>query len=160
MTDKYRPLKDAFGCFATGIAVASCRDGENALTAMTVNSFTSVSLEPPLVLWCLENRASSYSAFMAAQTYGISILRADQQEASTRFARFLPDGPAEEEFETVGDGAPLLRERLAGFDCRIVGRHDAGDHVILVGQVTHFDSIDGAPLIYYASNYMPGPDKK
>ncbi len=159
MTDKYRPLKNAFGRFATGIAVAACRGEANAITAITVNSFTSVSLEPPLVLWCLENRASTYSAFMASESYAVSILRSSQQAASQRFAHFLPDGPREEEFETLTTGAPVLRERLAAFDCKIVARHAAGDHVILVGEVVQFDSADGAPLIYYASNYIQGTEK-
>ncbi|WP_428408611.1 flavin reductase family protein [Hyphococcus sp.] len=156
MTDKYRPLKNAFGRFATGIGVAACRDGEGAISAITINSFTSVSLEPPLVLWCLENRASTYSAFMGSQSYAVSILRADQQAASQRFAHFLPNGPREEEFETWKSGAPILKERLAGFDCKVIARHDAGDHVILVGEVVKFDSVEGAPLIYFASNYIQG----
>ncbi|PQA86041.1 flavin reductase family protein [Hyphococcus luteus] len=159
MTDKYRPLKNAFGRFATGIAVAACRDGEGAIAALTVNSFTSVSLEPPLVLWCLENRASSYSAFMAADSYAVSILHAGQKAASQRFAHFLPDGPKEDEFENWVTGAPVLKDRLAGFDCKVAARHEAGDHVILVGEVAKFDSAEGAPLIYYASNYIPGTEK-
>lgn len=159
MTDKYRPLKDAFGRFATGIAVAACRNGDNSIAALTINSFTSVSLEPPLVLWCLENRASSYSAFMASESYGVSILRADQQAASQRFAHFVPNGPREDEFESWVTGAPILKQRLAGFDCRIVARHEAGDHVILVGEVVKFDSAEDAALIYYASNYIPDTEK-
>ena len=154
MTDKYRPLKNAFGRFATGIGVAACRSEAGEIAAMTINSFTSVSLEPPLVLWCLENRASSYSAFMGSESYAVSILRGDQQAASKRFAHFLPIGPHEEEFESWKTGAPILKERLAGFDCKVVARHDAGDHVILVGKVVKFDSVEGSPLIYYASNYL------
>lgn len=160
MTDKYRPLKNAFGRFATGIAVAACRGENLGVTAITINSFTSVSLEPPLVLWCLETRASSYSAFMAAGAYGVSILRADQQSVSQRFAHFVPNGPRDDEFESWTTGAPILKQRLAGFDCRIVARHEAGDHVILVGEVVRFDSFTGAPLLYYASNYIPEADKK
>ena len=159
MTDKYRPLKDAFGRFATGIAVASCRKADGSIAALTINSFTSVSLEPPLVLWCLENRASAYSAFMAADHYGVSILRADQEAASQRFARFLPEGPKDEEFERWSSGAPILKERLAGFECKITARHEAGDHVILVGEVTRFDSAKGEPLIYFASNYVKGVER-
>lgn len=159
MTDKYRPLKNAFGRFATGIAVAACRGADGGVTAITINSFTSVSLEPPLVLWCLENRASSYTAFTAAGAYGVSILRADQKTASQRFAHFIPEGPREEEFESWTTGAPILKERLAGFDCKVVARHEAGDHVILVGEVVRFDSFTGAPLLYYASNYIPETDK-
>lgn len=156
MTDKYRPLKNAFGRFATGIGVAACRNGDQAITAITINSFTSVSLEPPLVLWCLENRSSTYSAFTAADSYGVSILRADQEAVSQRFARFLPNGPEEEEFESWVTGAPILKQRLAGFDCRITARHEAGDHVIMVGEVVRFDSVEGSPLLYFASQYIQG----
>lgn len=159
MTDKYRPLKNAFGRFATGIAVAACRGEGGAITALTINSFTSVSLEPPLVLWCLENRASSYSAFMAAESYAVSILGAGQQQTSQRFAHFIPNGPREDEFERWTTGAPVLKDRLAGFDCKVVARHEAGDHMILVGEVVRFDSAEGAPLIYYASSYFPGTEK-
>jgi flavin reductase (DIM6/NTAB) family NADH-FMN oxidoreductase RutF len=159
MTDKYRPLKNAFGRFATGIGVAACRDTNGAIAALTINSFTSVSLEPPLVLWCLENRASTYSAFMASENYGLSILRADQEIVSQRYAHFLPNGAKEDEFETWDIGAPILKQRLAGFDCKVVARHDAGDHVIMVGEVIRFDSAAGAPLIYFASTYIPGTEK-
>ncbi|WP_411817794.1 flavin reductase family protein [Hyphococcus sp. DH-69] len=155
MTDKYRPLKDAFGRFVTGIVVATCKDADGKLIAITVNSFTSVSLEPPLVLWCLDNRASTYSAFMGADSYGISILRADQRTESDRFARYAGPPVTEAEVEYWNSGSPILKDRLAGFDCKVVARHDAGDHVILVGEVTKFDSAEGEPLIYFASNYIP-----
>lgn len=161
MTDKYRALKNAFGRFATGIGVASCRDADGTLRAITINSFTSVSLEPALVLWCLENRASTYSAFMQAPAYGVSILRADQQVLSDRYAGFLKNGVLEDDFEPApSGGALLLKGRLAGFDCRVAARHDAGDHVILVGEVTGFDSSEGEPLVYFASRYIHGTEKK
>ena len=159
MTDKYRPLKDAFGRFATGIAIAACRNGKGGYTALTVNSFTSVSLEPPAVLWCLENRASAYPDFMAADSYAISVLRADQQDMSERFARFQPKEIDKSEVDIWDTGAPVLKDRLAGFDCKISARHKAGDHVILLGEVVKFDSGTGAPLIYFASNYHSGTDK-
>ncbi|WDI30696.1 flavin reductase family protein [Hyphococcus flavus] len=158
MTDKYRPLKDALGRFATGIAVAACRNGDGEIKALTINSFTSVSLDPPLVLWCLENRASSYSSFMSADAYSVNVLRADQRQVSDHFAGFLPDPIGEEGFEAWKTGAPVLKEHLAAFDCKIVARHDAGDHVVLVGAVEQFSCNEGKPLIYYASNYYQGTD--
>lgn len=156
MVDKYRPLKDAFGRFATGIGIAACRNPDGSYEALTVNSFTSVSLEPPLVLWCLEYRASTYSAFMAADSYAFTILRSDQQRMSERFARYNADKLSSDEVEIWETGAPVLKERVAGFDCKIAARHKAGDHVILVGEVVRFDSAAGAPLIYFASNYHKG----
>ena len=156
MSDKFRDLKNAFGRFATGIAIASCRTEAGSNVALTINSFTSVSLDPALVLWCIENKASAFPAFMAADSYAISILRADQQAYSDRFARFEPKVLAPDESETWVSGAPVLKEKLAGFDCRIVARHKAGDHVILVGEVLRFESEAGEPLVYVASNYHKG----
>ncbi|MEZ5892195.1 MAG: flavin reductase, partial [Parvularculaceae bacterium] len=77
---------------------------------------------------------------------------------SDRYAGFLPNGVHMADFET-GAGAPLLKDRLAGFDCKVAARHEAGDHVILIGEVRRFDSVKGAPLIYYASQYIPGTEK-
>jgi len=156
MIDKYRPLKDAFGRFATGIGVAACRKADGSYEALTVNSFTSVSLDPALVLWCIECRAAAYPAFMAADSYGFTILRADQQAVSERFARYDAQKLSDDEIELWETGAPILKQRLAGFDCKISARHKAGDHVILIGEVMRFDSVNGAPIIYFASNYREG----
>ncbi len=160
MSDQYRPLKDAFGRFATGIAIAACRNGAGENVALTINSFTSVSLEPPLVLWCIEKRASAFPDFMAADSYGVSILRADQQVVSERFSRYQPKVLAADEIETWQTGAPILKERLAGFDCKVMARHKAGDHVILIGEVVRFDSVPGAPLTYFSSSYYQGAGTK
>ncbi len=160
MTDQYRPLKDAFGRFATGIGVAACKTEKNGFAAITINSFTSVSLDPPLVLWCIEKRASVYPDFMATDSYSISILGADQKATSERFARYEPESLTGEEIDIWDTGAPLLKGRIAGFDCKISMRHKAGDHVILVGEVVRFDSADGAPLVYFASNYHAGVEDK
>lgn len=162
--DPFRPLKNAFGRFATGVAIAACargtseaRDGGGDFVAITINSFVSVSLHPPLILWCIENRASTFADFARAAHYSVSVLDAGQRELADRFARHEPRPLRAEEVETLVSGAPLIRERLAGFDCRVVDRHRSGDHVILVGEVLKFDSRDGAPLLYYASKYATGP---
>lgn len=158
MTDPYRPLKDALGRFATGIAVAGCVNGRGGVTAITINSFASVSLEPPLVLWCIETKASSFDDFAAAAAYSISILKDRQQHVSERFARHNPAPLSPDEYVVWTSGAPILNERLAAFDCEIVDRHRSGDHVILVGRIMRFDSFPGAPLLYFASRYGKGPD--
>ena len=158
MTDPFRPLKSAFGRFATGVTVVSCRPEVIDPVAITVNSFASVSLDPPLVLWCLETRASTFDAFMSADNYAVSILRADGVSLSNRFASHDPGPLGPDESETWLTGAPILLDRLAAFDCRIVDRHRSGDHVILVGEVLKFESHSGAPLLYFASNYAEGPE--
>jgi flavin reductase (DIM6/NTAB) family NADH-FMN oxidoreductase RutF len=154
MDHEIQLLKNAFGRFATGVAVAACKlTDTDGYAALTMNSFTSVALNPPLVLWCIENKAASYAAFMAADSYSVSVLRADQQAMSARFASRSPAPLRDEEIDIWQTGAPLLKDRLAGFDCRINTRHKAGDHVIILGEVVQFDSASGAPLIYYASRY-------
>lgn len=157
MSDPYRSLKNAFGRFATGVTVVSCCDQNSTLTAITVNSFASVSLDPPMVLWCVEKRASAFERFANADNYAVSILKAGDESLSNRFAAHDPKPLAADEYDVWETGAPLLRRRLAGFDCSVKHRFDAGDHVILVGQVLQFDSEDGAPLLYFASNYATGP---
>lgn len=156
MADKFRPLKNAFGKFATGIAVATCVRPDGGFRALTVNSFTSVSLEPPLVLWCLENKANAFPHFMEADAYAVSILRADSEGLSNRFAGHDPAPLTPDEYEIWETGAPVLNHRIAGFDCKVHRRHRSGDHVILIGEIQRFDSNDEAPLIYYSSAYHSG----
>jgi flavin reductase (DIM6/NTAB) family NADH-FMN oxidoreductase RutF len=158
MTDPYRPHKNAFARYPTGVTVVSCAPQGREPLAITVNSFTSVSLEPTLVLWCIDRPSSVFSDYFEAGHYGVSILAADQADLSTRFAtpgnhHFEPG-----EGEVFVTGAPLLPGRLAGFDCEVDARHDAGDHVILVGRVVHFDMKAGRPLIYAGRHYLEGPE--
>ena len=153
MVDVYRPLKNALGKWATGVGVATCASESGVYYAITVNSFTSVSLEPPLVLWCLERTALKYPYFMAAKSYGFSVLPAGAQDLSNRFASHDGAPLKADEFDLWETGAPILKERIAGFDCTIVARHVAGDHVVLVGEVAKFESVDNDPLIYFASQY-------
>ncbi|MBB4657573.1 flavin reductase family protein [Parvularcula dongshanensis] len=157
MTDPYRAQKNAFARYPTGVTVVSCAPPGRAPLAITVNSFTSVSLEPTLVLWCLDKKSSVFAAYDAADNYAVSILAADQAEASNRFATPGRHDLLEGEGETYATGAPLLRGRIAGFDCEVADRHDAGDHVVLIGRVVHFDSRDGHPLIYAGRQYLEGP---
>lgn len=157
MTDPFRPLKNAFGRFTTGVAIAACTKESGGFTAITINSFTSVSLDPALVLWCIENKAPSFADFSAAGSYSISVLSSEQQSMSERFAAHAPRPLSADECEIWRTGAPLLKTRLAGFDCAIVDRHRSGDHLILVGGVAAFDSKPGAPLTYFASRYGKGP---
>ncbi len=156
--DPFRPLKTALGRFATGVVLAGCTRPDGAPVVITVNSFTSVSLDPPLVLWCVERRASTFDAFMAAEGYSINVLNAGQQALSERFSRHAPAPLAADEIDHWVTGAPILKEALASFDCRIVDRHGAGDHIVLIAEVLRFRSSSGKPLLYYASRYATGPE--
>ncbi|MBI1365152.1 MAG: flavin reductase [Alphaproteobacteria bacterium] len=158
MTDPHRPLKDAFGRFATGVSLVGCVGADGSPVMITVNSFVSVSLSPPLVLWCLERKASSFPAFIGADAYAVTVLHAGQRTQSERFARYRAAPLKPEEYERWTTGAPILKDRLAAFDCRIVNRHQAGDHVILVAEVVKFEARAGKPLLYFASRYSDGPE--
>jgi flavin reductase (DIM6/NTAB) family NADH-FMN oxidoreductase RutF len=159
MTDRFRPLKNAFGRFATGVCVATCVRPDGGFRAITINSFTSVSLEPALVSWCIDRGASTFVDFMTADHYGVSVLSAGQQAISLRFAQHDPPPLAPHEFTQWSSGSPILADRIAGFDCRVVDRHPAGDHVILIAEVVRFDAQPGAPLVYFHSGYAALAEK-
>src|SRR3990167_8839816 len=117
MTDPYKPLKNAFGRFETGIALAACPNARGGFTVITINSFTSVSLDPALVLWGIENKASTFADFSASPSYAISILNDRQQSVSERFAAHSPSPLVAGGYEIWRTGAPVLKERLPRVGC-------------------------------------------
>ena len=148
-----RDLRRAFAAFATGVTVITTRDEDGLRVGVTANSFTSLSLDPPLVLWCLQSDAPSKVAFGACTHFGVNVLAATQHNLSRQFAT-----PAEDKFAGVEthDGAagiPLLDGALAHFICRNVRQLDAGDHVIVIGEVEHFKTFAGEPLVFHAGAY-------
>ncbi len=159
MTILATDLKNTFARFATGVTVVSCLPpGDNARPqAMTVNSFTSVSLDPPLVLWCIDKHSRIFKEFDTSSNYAVSILGADDQKWSEHFATPGQHGFDDIDYDTLTTGAPLLKGRIAGLDCEIASRHDAGDHVILVGRVVKVDYQDEKPLLYVGRQYLAGP---
>lgn len=150
-----RAFRDAMGCFATGICVATTVAPGGQPVGITVNSFSSVSLDPPLVLFCLDREAESMSAFTSGPGFALTILSAEQQDVSIAFA-FRPAeerwaGVRTEKWET---GAPVIQGGLAAMDCALHAVHDGGDHVIVVGRVLRLGSRpDGAPLVYLRGAY-------
>lgn len=153
MNDQHRLLKNALGRFATGVTVIACKTGDGEFCGMTANSFASVSLDPPLVLWCIRKRASVYSTFISASSFAVSILPEDQRALSERFARRNPKDFSLLEVDVFQTGAPLLKNRIAGFDCLVREFYQGGDHTIVLGEVVAFDSLTGSPLVYFASDY-------
>ncbi len=147
-------FRAVLGRYATGVTVVTTRGVEGRLAGLTVNSFTSVSLDPPLVLFCLDRLAGSAPVFAAADCFAVNILATGQSPVSARFAdpvavRFVHDGTT-----TWETGAPILTEALAALDCRIHARHDGGDHVILVGRVLRAEVLqDTRPLVYWRGDY-------
>ena len=146
-----RRLRDAFGCFGTGVTLVAALDDAGAPVALTANSFSSVSLEPPLLLFCLDRRSRRLPAFERADAWGVSVLHAGQEAISVAFAR----GGAEMDLPwTVVDGAPVLADAMASFACTRHAVHDAGDHLIFIGLVEAV-ACEGSydPLVFFQGRY-------
>ena len=139
------------GAFATGVVLVTT-DGPGGPAGIVVNSFTSVSLAPRLVLWCLGDASDRYEVFAAAEFWAVNVLAADQQDISARFAR--PGG-----FDAAGvamdrlGACPALPAALARLACRTVDRRVAGDHLMIVGAVEAFDAAVGDGLTYFRGRY-------
>ena len=148
-----RTLRDALGCFATGVTVVTClNDGTPA--GLTVNSFTSVSLDPPLLLVCIHKAAASADALIGASCFAINVLQTGQQPASITFSTRVEDRFGSMAWSCGESGAPILSESLCVFECERYAVYDGGDHHILVGQVVKasFDaSLD--PLLFFRGRY-------
>jgi len=141
------------GKFASGITVVTVRDAEGVGHGMTANSFTSVSMAPPLVLVCVDHRARILEHLRTGEHFGINILSASQKHLSDRFA-----GSSQDRFQGVSwhpghTGVPLLADVLATIECARVNMVTAGDHDIVIGEVLHADCQDGEPLVFYSSQY-------
>lgn len=152
MTDT-KSFRQCLGKFATGVTVVTCCDANGNPCGITANSFSSVSLEPPLVLWNIAKVSNSLEAYLDAKHFAINVLAEDQQSLSAHFARSdhtLFDGI---EYSLTDDGAPKLTGTLALFECRTHEIHDCGDHFIIVGEVTGFSAGDGNPLLFYGGSY-------
>ena len=148
-----RALRDALGRFATGITIVTARAPKGELAGVTANSFCSVSLKPPLVLWCLAKTAPSQSVFTKATHFAIHVLAENQAALSARFSR-----PSKDKFAglavTAGlGGTPLLDGVAALFECRKVHRYEGGDHLIIVGQVERYRHAERAPLLFHSGRY-------
>jgi flavin reductase (DIM6/NTAB) family NADH-FMN oxidoreductase RutF len=148
-----RRLRDALGEFATGVAVVTARGIDGLPVGVTINSFASVSLEPPLVLWSLGLASPSRASFESCSHYAVNILAAEQVELSQRFSQPQEDRFAGIDLKVGAGGAPLLPGCSAWFECRNEARYPGGDHVILVGYVENFRREPKAPLIFHGGRY-------
>lgn len=146
-------FRSVLGRFASSVTVLSARDAKGVDHGMTVSAFSSVSLDPPLVLACIDKTASIYATLQAAQHIGISILSDAQEAVSRRFAEKDADRFDDLEIERGVNGVPLLKGALAHLECRIVTRHDGGDHTIYVASVEKAAALSGRPLVYYRGGY-------
>lgn len=139
-----RGLRDAFGLFATGVTIVTAKRADGSLFGMTANSFTSVSLEPPLVLWCVASASSGVGAFSPGAAFAVHVLCHEQRELALRFARRTAD---------KFDGSPQLGGALCRFDCRVHALHAAGDHQIVIGEVLGVEQRLGTPLAFHAGRF-------
>lgn len=144
-----RDLRAAFGKFATGVTVITTRQGD-AVHGMTANSFTSVSMDPPMLLVCVANGAKALGAITESRGFGVSVLAEHQQPVSDHFA-------GKPEFDEVVfaslDGMPTIKGAIAQFGCALEEAHPTGDHTILVGRITAYGHCDDRPLLFCAGRY-------
>lgn len=153
MTD-HRALRDAFGCFATGITIVTSIDGDGRPIGFTANSFTSVSLDPPLLLVCPGKYASSLQAIRESGVFGVNVLSGGQRAVSERFATPGVDRFTEGNWVKAESGLLLLEGACANFACHLVEEVDAGDHQVLIGHIDSFRSApDRDPLLYLRGSY-------
>ncbi|KPF79766.1 flavin reductase [Brevundimonas sp. AAP58] len=149
--DEARAYRDALGAFATGVCVVTA-DGPDGPVGITINSFTSVSLSPRLVLWCLDERSERHPAFAGADRFAIHVLGAEGEGTARRFAK--GNGRmADDEFTRVAGQAPVLSGASARFECRTHDRVHMGDHLILVGEVEAYEVTGGETLTYHRGRY-------
>src|ERR1700744_1085290 len=147
-------FRQALGCFPTGVAVvtASVSGGEH--TGITVNSFTSVSLDPPLVLWCIDRKSNRFAAFTTAKHYTISLLGTSHESVSSRLAKQGAHDLDGIDLLETESGPPALAAALALFECEAEAVHQGGDHAILVGRVVRFArGAGGEPLVFFKGKY-------
>lgn len=148
-----RRFRTALGAFATGVTIVTTRDGEARDVGLTANSFNSVSLDPPMVLWSLARNSRSLPAFVEASHFAVHVLAADQEELSLKFARRGVDKFSGLDLERGAGQVPLLRGCSARFQCRTAFHHEAGDHVIFLGEVAAFDHSDLPELLFHRGRY-------
>jgi len=149
-----RAFRQALGSFPTGVAVITALSASDKPVGITVNSFTSVSLEPPMVLWCIDKKSDRYAIFTKATGYTISVLGTAHEDVSARLAK--PGSHSLENIPLIETelGPPALSDALAFFECAGEAVYEGGDHAILVGRVVRFARREaGAPLVFFRGRY-------
>ncbi|MEG0052998.1 MAG: flavin reductase [Comamonas sp.] len=148
-----KDFRRALGMFGTGVTIVTTRAENGEPVGITANSFNSVSLEPPMVLWSLAKNARSLPVFQSAQTWNVHILSNEQEALSNRFARAGEDKFSGLPLDSKQEHAPLLQDCSARFQCKTAFQYDGGDHIIFVGEVTNYDANPTPPLLYVTGGY-------
>jgi flavin reductase (DIM6/NTAB) family NADH-FMN oxidoreductase RutF len=147
-------LRSVLGTFATGVVVATTFDAKAKPVGITANSFSSVSLDPPLVCWCLKTSSYSLPAFRQSQRFAINVLGAEHTHLCKRFALASAYKWQDLEYHVGEGGCPLLAHSIATLECRLFAEHEAGDHFILIGQVEKAETSQSAvPLVLYRGGF-------
>ncbi|WP_260430625.1 flavin reductase [Burkholderia cenocepacia] len=150
--DDPRMFRRGLSQYGTGIAIVTTVDGERR-SAVTVNSFSSLSLDPPLLLWSIDRKSRSFPAFSNCEHFAVNILSSEQIELSRHFSSKIEDKFADVAWHPDSFGSPLLDGCLAHFECDVHARHDGGDHLLLIGRVTRLTRFEGVPLIFSQGQY-------
>ena len=149
-----RLLRDVLGCFGTGVTVITARRPDGDLVGFTANSFTSVSLDPPLILVCLAKTSANAALFEAGPDFAVHVLHAGQQETAALFATRGADKFADQAWDTWDTGAPIIPGSLAALECAHHATHEGGDHLIILGRVGRAHHEPGHdPLLYFRGGY-------
>ena len=147
-------FRRALSCFATGVAVATTVDANGVPAGITISSFNSVSLDPPLVLWSIAIDSYSYEAFINAEYFAVNVLTVDQEDLSIRFAQRGLDKFEDMNCREGLHGVPIFPEYAACFECRTEHIYEGGDHKIIVGRVLRLEEREADPLIFYRGHYL------
>lgn len=148
-----KQFRSALGCFATGVTVVTTRDANGAPVGVTANSYNSVSLDPPMVLWSLARTSLSLDAFMQGAHFAVHVLGEDQRDTALRFATRGGEKFAGLDCAIGTGGVPLLEHCVARFECRTVHRYEGGDHIIFVGEVEAFSQFEKNPLLFHLGQF-------
>ena len=155
MTIEPRDFRNTVGCFATGVTIITTIDSEGNPIGLTANSFTSLSLDPPMVLFCLDRNVASFDEFQMGGHFAVNILSTSQQDISNRFAKSGPEKWEGCEFSSWDTGSPIFPGCLASMECDVTSIIDGGDHVIVLGKVIRMERDDefSKPLLYFLGCY-------
>jgi flavin reductase (DIM6/NTAB) family NADH-FMN oxidoreductase RutF len=146
-------LRNSLGNFATGVAVITVNCKNKGDLGLTVNSFSSVSLDPPLILWSINRNSDLFETFVGTETFTVNILNEAQQDISNQLSKKEEHSLANYDWQRTKNGCLFVSDSLAHFDCDTFEQLDGGDHIIFVGKVTDFENRGGKPLLFAQGKY-------
>ncbi|MFM9968669.1 MAG: flavin reductase family protein [Burkholderiales bacterium] len=149
-----RGFRNALGRFPTGVAIVTARDAQGGLHGLTVNSFTSASLEPPLILWSLRNASSMMPVFLDVENFAVNLLAEEHLEDGRSFAKSGPRNFDSARWILSNEHGPTLVGAVATFNCRTASRVPAGDHMVFLGEVLTFSYSTISPLLFHAGKFF------